>query len=323
MRKITLLLFAFLWFFNSNAQNSKTDDIRELMEYTGMDKVGDQIVNEYISVNKTDYGENIPGLWDTINVVLNEGLSGLLDSIVLIYDKVYTHDEIKSMMEIYQTPIGKKMIETMPLITKLSMQAGENWASENMKKIKDRIAPLVEKYSKKEYAYDGFYNPNEKYDYDIPKVVVDSKSNNEKVQGGTDYKYYINYNSRKWDKVSNESINPIADLTFITKNQDTYALIMAETSKLTIQQLKASAIYYMSGVYETVNIKSIGLRNVNGKEMLCMKISIEIQGEVYKYYNYYYSGDWGTIQFIVFATNDSYEKNLNNIEELLSGLYVE
>jgi hypothetical protein len=54
-----------------------------------------------------------------------------------------------------------------------------------------------------------------------------------------------------------------------------------------------------------------------------MKLTCDIQGETFKYYNYYYSGDWGILQFIVFTTKAHYDKNLKNIEGILSGLYVE
>lgn len=323
MKKIALIILAFIWISSSNAQNSKKDDIRELMDYTGMDKLGNQMASGFISMYKTNYGDNIPGLWDTLNVVINEGMGDLLDSIAMIYDKMYTQEEIKSMIEIYQTPIGKRMIETMPMLTELSMKAGQNWASANTEKIQERIAPLVEKYSKKEYAFDDFFNPDETYEHDNPKTVFDSKSNNTKIEGGTDYMYSINYDSKKWDKVPNETINPVADLTFMTKNQDVYAMIIAETSNLTIQQLKAAAIFNMSKAAENVKTESIGIREVNGKEMLCMQLSCDIQGEIYKYYNYYYSGEWGVLQFIVFTSKGQYDKNLKNIEGILSGLYVE
>jgi uncharacterized protein len=323
MKNILLLIIAFLLISSANAQNSKMDDIQKLMDQAGMDNLGNQMVNGYMSIYKNSYGENIPGLWDTLNVIINEGMGDLFDSIAQIYDNVYTHEEIKSMIEIYQTPIGKKMIETMPLVMELSMRAGQNWAMANEENIKERIAPLVEKYAKKEYTFEDFFNPDEQYAYDTPKIVVDSKANNTKTQGSADFKYTLNYDAKKWDVVPNETINEVADLTLMTKNQDVYAMIIAETTNLTIQQLKAAAIYNMSGAADNLNTESIGLREVNGKELLCMKMTCDIQGETFKYYNYYYSGDWGILQFIVFTTKAHYDKNLNNIEGILSGLYVE
>lgn len=323
MKKITLIALAITLFFNANAQNSKMDDIQELMNIAGMDMLGDQIVNGFISMYKTNYGDDIPGLWDSINVIINESLGDLLDSIALIYDRVYTHEEVKSMIEIYQTPIGRKMIETMPVLMELSMQAGQNWATAKTPELEARIAPLVELYTEKEYSFEDFFNSDEEYDTDSPGIITDARSNDTKIHGSPVYKYSVNYNSKKWDILPNETINPVADLTFMSKNQEVYALIIAEPTSLTIQQLKAAAIFNMQNAADDVKTESIGLREVNGKEMLCLRISCNIQGDIYKYYNYYYSGDWGILQFIVFTINENFDKNLKSIEGLLSGLYVE
>ncbi|HPG34032.1 MAG TPA: DUF2059 domain-containing protein [Lentimicrobium sp.] len=323
MKKIALLLFAFALNSISNGQNSKMDDIRMLLDLTGADKTGNQIASQIISIYKADNSDDIPGVWDTLQVVINEGMGDLIDSIAHIYDKLYTHEEIKSIIEIYQSPAGKKIIETMPVLTELSMKAGQNWATGNIEKIQARIAPLIEKYSGKELTYDDFYNPDEKYDYDTKKKILCAKSNRTMTQGSPEYKYSVHYDAQKWDIVPNETVNPIADLTFSSKNQEVYAVLIAETEIFTIQQLKAAAIYNMSKASKETRTESTGLRNVNGKEMLCMKISCKIDGDTYKYYNYYYAGDWGILQFIVMTTPENYDNNLKDMEDLLSGIFVE
>lgn len=44
--------------------------------------------------------------------------------------EVYTHEEVKQLIEFYQTPIGKKMAEKAGVIQEKSMQAGQQWGVE-------------------------------------------------------------------------------------------------------------------------------------------------------------------------------------------------
>ena len=51
----------------------------------------------------------------------------LVNLIIPIYDKYYTEDDIDQLISFYNTPTGKKMIETLPIVTQESMTAGQAW----------------------------------------------------------------------------------------------------------------------------------------------------------------------------------------------------
>lgn len=63
---------------------------------------------------------------------LNEKVAGELM-------KIYTHDEVKQLIEFYQSPLGKKLVEkqkkSLPIMTKL----GEEWG-------KEYLMPIIIKY---------------------------------------------------------------------------------------------------------------------------------------------------------------------------------
>jgi|GEM_PF-258333 len=321
MKRITLLALTSLIFLNSFAQNSKKEDIKTLMELTNINELSSQIAKQYLSMHKNNY--DIPGLWDTLNVIVNEGIDTLMDSIIIIYDNAYTHKEIKRMISFYKSPTGKKMIEKLPLISELSMRAGENWGKANAEKIEERIRPLVEKYAPQKTTFDDFFDPNETYEYDTLQVISDVKQNNTKAQGSTGYNYFVNYDTNNWEHIPAESINPLADLAFINQTQEAYTMIMAEKGSITLQQLKAAALFNMSQAAQNIEIESESIKKVNGKEMLNLKISCDIQGDRYKYNNYYYSGNWGILQLIAFTRAQDYNKNEKAIEKMVSGLHVE
>jgi uncharacterized protein len=322
MKKIIPIIFALLLAGNINAQDSKINEIRELMTTIGIDELCHGIINDLFSSYNLEEEEQIPGLMDTLNVVMDEAINDLMDSIVRIYDKVYTEDEIRQLTAFYQTPIGQRLIETMPLVSQLSMNAGRNWAEANMQKIQDRLAPLTGEQASGDLSYEDLYDPDEVFNEDNPAVVECSKRNNTKLTGSDPYEYSVRYNDKQWSVVPNNTINSLADLSFISQDQKVYALVIAEAPSITLQQLKAAALYNMDKATDNVVCESIGLRKVNGKEVLCMKISADVEGEACIYYNYYYSGDWGVLQFTIFAYKADFQYNEVMIEEMLSGLFV-
>lgn len=51
----------------------------------------------------------------------------LIEIIVPLYDKHYTQEELEGLVAFYQTPLGKKFIKTLPVLTNESMKLGEEW----------------------------------------------------------------------------------------------------------------------------------------------------------------------------------------------------
>lgn len=54
----------------------------------------------------------------------------LYEKIATVMMKYYTHDDIKKMIEFYNSPVGKKIQETTPKIVTDQMQAGQEWGME-------------------------------------------------------------------------------------------------------------------------------------------------------------------------------------------------
>lgn len=71
---------------------------------------------------------------------VKSNLPSLYEQIAKIYMETYTHEEIQKIMDFYQSPVGQKLIETGPEITKKSMQAAQSWGME--------LRPMLSKYTK-------------------------------------------------------------------------------------------------------------------------------------------------------------------------------
>jgi hypothetical protein len=44
-----------------------------------------------------------------------------------VYNKYYTHDEIKQLITFYKSPLGKRLVEVTPLLTQETMVIGQKW----------------------------------------------------------------------------------------------------------------------------------------------------------------------------------------------------
>jgi hypothetical protein len=62
----------------------------------------------------------------------------------MIYDKTYTHEEIKDINRFYESPTGKKMLAKMPELMNESMQTMQTkYMPELMEKMKTKMEELA------------------------------------------------------------------------------------------------------------------------------------------------------------------------------------
>ena len=78
--------------------------------------------------------------------------SELLTLSAASWDKHYSHDEIKQLVAFYESPIGKKMVATQPLIVQESQVAGQQWGATLMRNLNNAIAKEKEKMADKDDA---------------------------------------------------------------------------------------------------------------------------------------------------------------------------
>ena len=56
--------------------------------------------------------------------------AGMVDIVVPVYDKYLDASEVKSLIQLYQTPIGQKLMSVLPKLTAEAQAAGEQWGRE-------------------------------------------------------------------------------------------------------------------------------------------------------------------------------------------------
>lgn len=139
---------ALLWVFFGlastlalSAQNEeKQKDIALLLEISGTAKQSQLILNNMVDYFKKSNPEVPSEFWDAF---LNKiDMKELVALVIPIYDRYFTPEEIKNLIAFYQSPLGQKLIQTMPLVTQETMEIGQKWGQQLAAKV---IAELKEK----------------------------------------------------------------------------------------------------------------------------------------------------------------------------------
>lgn len=57
-------------------------------------------------------------------------MQGLIDLAVPIYDKHLSHEEVRGLIEFYQTPLGQKTLKVLPTMLSELQQGGRKWGED-------------------------------------------------------------------------------------------------------------------------------------------------------------------------------------------------
>jgi len=116
---------------------SKTADIRKVLQMSGQAKAGVQVMEAMFGQFQQSLPQVPEEFWKEF--MKEVSAEGLIDLIIPIYDKHFTHDDIRQLIVFYDSPIGKKLTATLPVITEESMTAGEKWGGELAEKVMERL----------------------------------------------------------------------------------------------------------------------------------------------------------------------------------------
>ncbi len=138
MKKSLLILSFCVLSFAVNAQNnSKNEKIKQLLELTGSGKMAIQMMNQMMANLKTTHSKAGDEFWEDFKKEIRA--EDIENMIIPIYDKYYTENDIEQLIAFYNSPIGKKMISTMPQVIQESMVVGQNWGKQIIEKIQAKL----------------------------------------------------------------------------------------------------------------------------------------------------------------------------------------
>ncbi len=142
MYKIIFIIGLALATLVSKAQQTEQEkDILKLMEVNGSASTYDLAFDQMVSQFKM-MKPNVPQLtWDMAkHDVFDKEIAELKKQLVPIYQKNFTPAEVKQLIEFYQSPRGKKLIDGTTQISKESMKIGQTWGMSLAGKIQGYLA---------------------------------------------------------------------------------------------------------------------------------------------------------------------------------------
>jgi len=122
----------------ANVDPAKLADIHRLFELTGAANLGAQMMDSMSknvkplmtkSLPPGDYREKLINLWfDRFRSKFNPDM--ILDMAIPVYDKHLTREDIRGLIEFYQTPLGQKAIHELPSIQSELFEKGSKLGQE-------------------------------------------------------------------------------------------------------------------------------------------------------------------------------------------------
>lgn len=135
--------------------SAKKDDIKRLMEVTGAANIANQFASaisqqlfQMLKATTEIPDRALVVMESEIMALFSEKISvpgGLMDQVIAIYDKHFTHQDIRDLLSFYQTPIGKKAILVLPQVANEGMLAGQRWGQSLGPELDKRIIPALKR----------------------------------------------------------------------------------------------------------------------------------------------------------------------------------
>jgi hypothetical protein len=141
---------------------SKEVDIRQLMDVTGAKDLGQQIMDAGISQFRASVAESQPDnprakqFADAFALRFQKHFDprGLTETVVPIYDKHLSSEDLKELLAYYQSPFGQRMLKILPEVAHESQLAGfklgQQAAREAMEELKPEYPDFVPTGSEEE-----------------------------------------------------------------------------------------------------------------------------------------------------------------------------
>lgn len=142
MNKLIILLLSILI---SNILHSQTDSvdskIRDMIEVLGSTERMKTVANNVIEIQEKQnpFLKNSEYWQEFKSSMYDYSFGHLIDSLIPIYKKHLTIEEIESITEFYSSPSGQAMVKKFPLISTESMQVGAAWGEQMSNQIEQEI----------------------------------------------------------------------------------------------------------------------------------------------------------------------------------------
>ena len=119
--------------------------IRDIKRYIEVSNQKDQFIQlmDMMLEQYTEMLDIVPGeAWNSIRASINDEIDEIIDLLVPIVDKYFTHDDITELIKFYESPIGKKLNDVTPQMMSELYEVGSNWGERLAENILNKLIEL-------------------------------------------------------------------------------------------------------------------------------------------------------------------------------------
>ncbi len=129
MKKIFITLLLLISFNSLSSQDNYKSLLIDYMTAQGQFETFNATIDQMgsmmgVTINESDKEE-----------FTKDVMGSLIDLLVPVYKKHFSEQDLKDAIEMYKTPIGKKISEKTPIIAQETMQASMQWGMELSQKM--------------------------------------------------------------------------------------------------------------------------------------------------------------------------------------------
>ena len=133
MKKIYITLILLISFNSLTSQDNYKSLLIDYMTAQGQFETFNATIDQMgsmmgVTINESDKEE-----------FTKDVMGSLIDLLVPVYKKHFSEQDLKDAIEMYKTPIGKKISENTPIIAQETMQASMQWGMELSQKMQKYI----------------------------------------------------------------------------------------------------------------------------------------------------------------------------------------
>lgn len=123
----------------NNIPKEKEADLRKLLTFLEpRDRINDQL-NELVKLLKIAWPQVTEKAWQEMFTEVRFDADAVLEIYVSVYDWHYTADEIKQLINLYESPLGRKLSKAEDLVQLEATRRGEAIGGEMLKLIQERL----------------------------------------------------------------------------------------------------------------------------------------------------------------------------------------
>ncbi len=112
-------------------------DIRRLLEASGAADAGMQVMDQMMDMFSQSNPMVPPEFWTGLREEID--MDEFVDMLIPVYEKHLSHEDIKGLIDFYESPLGRKMVATQPALMQDSMALGQEWGADLARRVMEKM----------------------------------------------------------------------------------------------------------------------------------------------------------------------------------------